>query len=98
MTNITIQIIVEKTVGATYNGIYNTFWGGTINESHTTTGTQIIYTWIIVNGQTINCSGGPYTVQAQFDLIGTAQITSADTYIVTMTTSAGVTTTLSGHF
>jgi hypothetical protein len=98
LKNITIQIFLQKTVGATYGGAYTTFWGGILNQSYTINGTQIIYTWTIVNGQTITCSGGPYTAVAEFSLTGTAQITSADTYIVTTTTTAGVTTTLSGHF
>ncbi len=98
LNNITIQIIVQKTVGATYSTASNGFWGGTINQSYTTNSTCIIYTWTIISGQTITCSGGPYQVTAQFSLSGTSQVTSADTYIVTTTTSAGVTTTLTGHF
>lgn len=98
MTNLTIQIFIQKIVGATYGGAYNTFWGGAVTQSYTTNSTYIVYTWTIVNGQTILCSSGPYRVVAQFSLVGTAQITNADTYIVTTTISVGVTTVLTGHF
>jgi hypothetical protein len=50
------------------------------------------------SGQTINCANGPYLAEAPFYLSGTQQITSADFCMVTATTSAGMTTTLSGHF
>jgi hypothetical protein len=98
LKNITIQIIVQKTVGASYHGAYNTFWSGTINQSYADNGTQIIYTWTIVSGQTITCSGGPYKAEAEFDLNGTSHNTGADNYTLTTTTNAGMTTTLSGHF
>ncbi len=53
---------------------------------------------MIASGQTITCSGGPYTFTVTFNSFGTAQVTSNDTYILTATTSGGVTNTLSGHF
>jgi hypothetical protein len=69
-----------------------------MNQSYVDNGTQIIYTWSIVNGQTIAPSSSPYTAEAQFNLIGTYQPTSDDTYIVTGTTITNQTSTLSGHF
>lgn len=98
LANVTIQIFVQKTVNATYNNGYNSFSTGVITSSYVDTGTQIIYTWTIVSGQTINCVSATYSVAAQFNLFGTAQITSADTYIVTTVTTGGVTTTFTGNF
>lgn len=98
LSNVTIQIFVQKTVGATYNGRYNSFSTGVITSSYVDTGTEIIYTWTIVSGQTVNCVSGSYSVAAQFNLVGTAQITSADTYVVTTTTTGGITTTFTGNF
>jgi hypothetical protein len=98
LTNVTIVITVQKTVNATYSGAYNTFQNGTVTQSYVDNGTQIIYTWRIVNGQTIAPSSAPYTVEAQFHLKGTYQPTSGDIYIVTVTTNINQTSTLSGHF
>jgi hypothetical protein len=98
LINITIQIFVQNTVGATYYGTYSSFAPGVVAASYNTTASQIIYTWTIVSGQTVACVSATYSVAAQFGLSGTAQITSADTYIVTTTTSAGVTTVFTGHF
>jgi hypothetical protein len=69
-----------------------------MTQSHVDSGTQIIYTWRIVNGQTIVPSSNGYMVEAGFNLIGTYQPTSGDTYIVTVTTNINQTSTLSGHF
>ncbi len=98
MTNITIQIFVKKAYGATYSYANSNYYGGAVTSSYTTNATYIIYTWIIVSGQTFTCSGGPYTFMAAFGGTGTAQVTSGDAYILTATTSGGVTNTLSGHF
>ncbi len=98
LNNITITIIVQRTVNATYSGAFSTFWSGTMNQAYSNTGTQIIYTWTIVSGQTIQSSGSPYQAQAQFSLFGVSQITSVDTYQVTAATVGGVTSSFSGHF
>ena len=98
LTNITIVITVQKTVGATYNGMFDSFWGGTVSESYVDNGSQIIYTWAIVSGQTISSSGSPYTNEAQFNVNGTSQPPSGDTYVVTATTIGGQTSTTSGNF
>ncbi len=98
VTNLTIQIFVSKSYGATYNGMYGSYWGGTVTPTYTTNSTYIIYTWTIVSGQSITCSGGPYTYTIAFNSYGTAQVTSGDTYLVTAANSGGVTNTLSGHF
>jgi len=98
LNNITIKIFVQKTVNATYWNAYSTFWSSTTNQAYLDNGTQIIYTWTIVSGQTIQSSGSPYTAQAQFQLYGVNQPTSTDLYQVTATTVGGVTSTFSGYF
>jgi hypothetical protein len=98
LINITIIITVQKTVNATYSGAFSTFWGGTVSQAYVDNGTQIIYTWTSISGQIIQCSGSPYTAQAQFTLHGISQTTSADIYTVQATTVSGVTSTTSGHF
>jgi len=98
LTNITIKIFVPITNDATYNTAYGTYWTGTVDTSYITNGTYIIYIFKIASGQTIDCSGAPYTFSAQFDTNGTARVTTDDTYIMTATTSGGVTNILSGHF
>jgi len=96
LTNVIIVITLQKTVGGTWAGMYNNFSGGTMSESHVDNGAQVIYTWTSVNGQTIGPS--TCTAVAQFNLIGTSQPTSGDTYIITIMTIDGQTNTLSGHF
>jgi hypothetical protein len=98
LTNVTIVITVQKTVNARYNGLYNTFQSGAMIQHHVDNGIQIIYTWRIVHGHTIVPSSNPYTVEAQFGLKGTYQLTSNDTYMVTFTTIINQTSTVSGHF
>lgn len=69
-----------------------------MNANYTITATHIIYTWFLLSGQTVTCSGGPYTYTAQFGSNGTAQTTTGDTYTVTTKTSTGVINTFSGNF
>lgn len=98
LTNITIQIVVKKTSGAVYFDAYSSFATGIIVKSYVDTGTEIIYTWTIASGQVVNCVSSSYNVAAQYTLFGTPQINSADTYTITATNTAGVTTVLTGHF
>jgi hypothetical protein len=69
-----------------------------VNQNYVDTGKQIIYTWTIVNGQTISAIGSPHRAPAQFSLFGTNQPTSAGTYKVTATTVSGVTSSSIGYF
>ncbi|CAF3763552.1 unnamed protein product [Adineta steineri] len=98
LTNVTIQITVSKTVGATFNGGFTTFPGGQINQYYIDNGTDIIYTWTIINGQTINCTISTYQIQAQYGLSGTSQPNHVDSYTTIIETSNGVTTVNSGYF
>ena len=98
LTSLAVVITVQKTVGARWTGMYNNFPGGTVSESHTDNGTVVTYTWRSINGQSIVASNNPYTAVAQFDLIGTAQPTSVDTYRVSYMASDGRTGILVGRF
>lgn len=89
---------MKKTVGATYNGVFNSFSTGVVTSSYVDTGTEIVYTWTIASGQTVNCVNPSYSASAQYNLVGTAQIHSADTYVVTTTNTGGVTTVFTGNF
>ena len=84
-------------MNATYHGVANTFWSGVLDQTYVDTGSQIIYTSTIVNGQTVK-GNGTYSAQAQFNLFGVNQTTSADTYEITTTTVTNVMNTVSGHF
>ncbi|CAF1000196.1 unnamed protein product [Adineta steineri] len=97
-TNVTIQITVPKIVNATFNNCFNTFSYGQINQYCIDNGTDIIYTWTIISGQTINCGSGTYQIQAQYHLSGTSQPNNVDSYTIILETSNGVTTVSSGYF
>jgi hypothetical protein len=75
--------------------MYNTI-GGQIAMTHTTTGTNIMYTFTLSSGQTLGAGTGKLFA-AQFSGTGTAHSTTGDTWSVTAT-SNGSTTTLNGHF
>jgi len=64
LNNITITIIVQRTVNATYSGAFSTFWGGTVNQAYLDNGTQIIYICTMVSGQIIKAKGSPYQAEA----------------------------------
>ncbi|CAF1555205.1 unnamed protein product [Adineta ricciae] len=98
LSNVIIVVTVQKTVGAKWTGMFNNFPGGSMTESHDDNGAQVTYTWRSTGGLSIGSVGGSYTATAQFDLIGTAQPTTGDTYNVTITTDNGQTSTQLGHF
>ncbi|CAF4175956.1 unnamed protein product [Adineta steineri] len=98
LTNVTIQITVSKTVGATFNGYSNTFPAGQTTESYIDNGTDIIYTWTIISGQTINCVSSTFQIEAQYHLSGASQPNNVDSYTTIIETSNGVTTVNSGYF
>ncbi|CAF1195559.1 unnamed protein product [Adineta steineri] len=98
LTNVTIQITVSKTVGATFYGGFTTFPTGQINQDHIDNGTDIIYTWTIISGQTINCVSSTFQIEAQYNLVGTSQPNHVDSYTTIIETSNGVTTVNSGYF
>jgi hypothetical protein len=99
LSNITAFINVQRTVGATFASQYNTFWSGTITQTYSTGASTIVYSWTIIAGQSISSSGFPYFVEAQFQLQGTNQTVSSDSYSVTAQSACnGQTNTYSGYF
>jgi hypothetical protein len=83
LSNITAVITVQKTVNTTFANQYTFFLEGTVNWTHQETSSQVIYTWLSNMGQIIEVTGKPYYVEAQFQLQGTKQIVSNDTYSFT---------------
>lgn len=98
LSNMIIEIIVQRTVNATYANQYETFWNLTTNQTYIETNTQIIYTWTMLSGQTIQGIGFPYFVEGQYTLPNINQTTSLDTYSATFTSVCGDTITHSGTF
>ena len=75
----------------------NSFWAGVLSQSHSDNGAQIIYTWTINTSQTVFCPSS-YVIGARFNLFGTAQPNSVDTYTVTTRDTSGIITAISGTF
>ncbi|CAF0723562.1 unnamed protein product [Adineta steineri] len=97
-TNVTIQIAVSKTVGATFASYFSTFRHGYTNQSYIDNGTDIICTRTIISGQTINCKYTGFLIEAQHNLVGTSQPNNVDSYTIILETSSGGTTVNSGYF
>jgi hypothetical protein len=53
LSNMFIQIYVQRTVNATYANQYQTFWNLTTNQTYIETSSQIIDTWTLLYGQVI---------------------------------------------
>ena len=95
LTALTVTIVVQRTAGVSFNGMYNTV-GGQIQQSNTSTAAAITYTFTLASGQTMTAGAGRIFA-AQSGGTGTAHPTAGDTFTVTAT-GGGVTTTLTGHF
>jgi hypothetical protein len=95
LTSLSITIVIQRTTGVGFNGMYNTV-GGQILQSNTITPTTITYQFTLAPGQTLGM-GTNRTFAAQMSGTGTIHPTSGDTYTVTYTTG-GVTYTQAGHF
>jgi hypothetical protein len=99
LSNITIIITVQKTVGATFQQQYNTFLGQAVRQTCEETSSQILYQWFTNSGQTIAIIGFPYYAEAQFNLKGINQTASNDTYsIMAQSACNGQVLTQTGHF
>jgi len=95
LSALTITIVLQRTGGISFNGMYNTV-GGQIQQSNSSTATAITYTFTLAPGQT-QPSGTNFTFAAQSSGSGQTHPTANDTFTVTAT-GGGVTTTSSGHF
>jgi endo-1,4-beta-xylanase len=95
ITALSVTIVIQRTTGVGFNGIYNTV-GGQILQSNTVTTATITYQFTLAAGQTLG-PGTNRTFAAQMSGSGTIHPTSGDTYTVTYTTG-GVSFTQTGHF
>ncbi len=98
LSSMIIEIVVQRTVNASYANQYQTFWNLTTNQTYIQTNTQIIYTWALLNGQIINGIGFPYYVEGQYNLPNVNQTTNLDTYSVILTSVCGYTISQNGTF
>jgi hypothetical protein len=97
LTALTITVTVQKTPGVAGSGQYSNYPGGALVSSRTETATTIVYTYRLAAGQTLTPASNRLA-GSQFSGNGTAHPYAGDTYVVTYTTSTGVTQTVSGHF
>jgi glycosyl hydrolase family 113 len=97
LTALTVTVVVQRTTGITYNGMYNTV-GQQIVQTNTgnTNPTTITYQWTLASGQTLG-PGANRQFSAQTNGTGTAHPTSGDTWTVTYTTG-GQSFTRTGSF
>ncbi len=95
ITALSVTIVIQRTTGVGFNGIYNTV-GGQILQNSAVTAATITYQFTLAAGQTL----GPGTNRifaAQTSGAGTIHPTSGDTYTVNYTTG-GVSFTRTGNF
>jgi len=95
ITAMTVTIVVQRTPGVAFSGMYNTV-GGQITQSNASTTSAVTYTWMLVAGQTLNAAT-MRTFAAQMGGNGTAHPTTGDTWTVNYTTG-GVARTQTGSF
>ena len=95
ITALSVTIVIQRTTGVGFNGMYNTV-GGQILQTNTVTAATITYQFNLAVGQTLG-PGTNRTFAAQMSGSGTIHPTSGDTYTVTYTTG-GVSFTQTGHF
>jgi prepilin-type N-terminal cleavage/methylation domain-containing protein len=95
ITAMTVTIVVDRTVGLSYDGMSTDFPGGTLALTRESTSASIIYTFDLKSNKTV--AAGSWTLVAETSGSGTLHPTAGDTWTV-VTTSNGVTTTLAGTF
>jgi signal peptidase I len=96
ITALTIKIYVAQPTGLAYSSESNSFPGGALTQTSSTSGGVILYTSVLISGQTI-AAGSSGIIYAQFSGTGSVRTTQGDTWIVT-STSGGITSTLTGTF
>jgi hypothetical protein len=97
VANLSVTIVIQRTPGVGFNGMYNTI-GGQVQQSSTsnTDPAKITYQFTLASGQTIGV-GTNRTFAAQAGGAGTAHPTAGDTWIVSYTVG-GVAFTQTGTF
>jgi hypothetical protein len=99
ITAMTITIRVAQTTGVTPNGGYNSFPGGVATTTYGTgsgSGT-LTSTYVLNAGHTIPAGSPSGSFAAQYGGTGSPRVQTGDTWTV-VSTSNGVTSTISGHF
>jgi hypothetical protein len=94
LTALSVTVVIQRTPGLTFNGLFNTV-GGQIQQTHSETPGTITYSFTLTPGQVV--WPGTWTFAAQTNSNGTPHPTGGDTYSVTYTTG-GQTFTETGHF
>jgi endo-1,4-beta-xylanase len=95
LTALTVTVVIQRTTGVSFSGIYNTV-GGQIQQSNSSTTAAVTYTWTLAPGQTLGI-GTNRLFAAQTGGTGTVHPTAGDTWTVTYT-SGGASFTQSGNF
>ncbi len=95
LTSLSVTIVIQRTTGISFNGMFNTV-GGQILHSNTVTPTTITYQFTLASGQTLG-AGDNRAFAAQTNGNGTPHPTAGDTWVVSYTTG-GVTFTQTGTF
>jgi hypothetical protein len=95
MTALSVTIVVQRTTGVSYSGMWNNV-GGQVSQSNSSTAAAITYQFTLAAGQTLSAATNRQFV-AQAGGTGTVHPTTGDTYTVTYTTG-GVQHTQSGTF
>jgi xyloglucan-specific exo-beta-1,4-glucanase len=95
LTALSITIVVQRTTGISFNGIFNTV-GSQITQSDTSTTSTITYQFSLASGSTLGAGSG-WKFAAQTSGTGTTHPTTGDTFTVTYTTG-GANFTQTGHF
>ncbi len=95
ITSLSVTIVIQRTGGVGFSGMYNTI-GGQILQSNSTTGTTITYQFSLAAGQTLS-PGANRLFSAQMSGTGMVHPTAGDMYTVSYTTG-GVSYTQTGQF
>ena len=93
VTSLSITIVVQRTPGVTFSGIYNNT--GQFAQTNTSTTGTITYQFTLNAGQLSPGTNGTFAAQASGT--GTVHPTAGDTYTLTYTTG-GASFTQTGHF
>ena len=98
LTDIDVQFIVQKTVGATYAKQYNSFTPNLI-QSYNETKSYIVYKWVSTPSKIYTTDLFPTYTEAQFQLKGINQTVTNDIYYATFTVACnGYRINATGHF
>jgi prepilin-type N-terminal cleavage/methylation domain-containing protein len=94
ITALTVTVVVAKTPGVAYASQWTNFPGNKVTGTTTSDSASVRYKWTLGSGA---IPSGSYTLGAAYNGNGTPRVTSGDSWTV-VSTSGGVTTTLTGSF